>query len=515
MQEMKQNYLFFLRAALFYGVINTVCMYRNPAGISFPILVVVTLVMVMHCLNRVHKESFTDVGTKCYLVAIVLLAVSTCLTANEFFHFFNKAAILLLFSAMMLHQLYADGTWRFPTYLKNLFILWGTWLASIGCIFTHAVGCRGKVDSEYKKKTLSVLKGIGLAALILCVVLPLLISSDLIISNFFSGLWTIQIDRESVGVIVRTAAAVLLFYAFFTALLKKNAKEETVEETKRAESLIGITLISILSVIYVCYAAVQIIFLFLRAGVLPENLTYSQYAHEGFWQLLAVSIINIVLILVCMQVFTQHKMLNVLLLVISLCTCVMAASAAYRMLLYVQAYHLTFLRILVLWFLGVLVLMMFGMMRSIFRMEFPLFRYCMVVVTCCYILFSFVRVDAVIASYNIEHTETLTMRDVWYLTESLSADAAEYVAQIEPEMVSDVWDASGFVEDHVERDAVSAAKEIYFEKIVEEPVSFRRWNYSMMKARRVAEEYLRKADANIGEINQKIDAAQGKISEGK
>ena len=61
-----------------------------------------------------------------------------------------------------------------------------------------------------------------------------------------------------------------------------------------------------------------------------------------------------------MQVFGENKILEILLCVISVCTCVMILSAAYRMLLYVEEYDLTFLRVLVLWFLAVLMLIFFG-----------------------------------------------------------------------------------------------------------------------------------------------------------
>ena len=47
----------------------------------------------------------------------------------------------------------------------------------------------------------------------------------------------------------------------------------------------------------------------------------------------------------------ENVALRVVLTVFSACTYVMIASAAMRMLLYVDAYSLSFLRILVLWFL--------------------------------------------------------------------------------------------------------------------------------------------------------------------
>ena len=493
-REMKNKYPYFAGLSFLYGVIYTVCMYRNPAGITFPVLVLITLAFALVCLKLVHVEGKVRTHTMLYFTAMLLLGISTCLTANGFFHFFNKAAIVMLFCAAMLHQLYDDEKWQFPVFLKNLFVLWGDCIVSVGSVFTHAVGYRAKEDSNRKRNVLAVMKGIGLAILILIFVLPLLISSDLIIANFLNRFWEGLYFGNGVGITVNLIAGVVLFYAFFAALFKKNIRDTEGKESKKAESLTGITFISILTVIYVCYAGVQIVFLFLRAGVLPEDLTYSQYAHEGFWQLLAVSIINIVMILVCMQRFRKHKVLNILLLVTSLCTYVMTASAAYRMILYVGAYHLTFLRILVLWFLGVLSLVMIGMMIAIFNEKFPLFQYSAAVVTCCYIAFSFMRVDEVIASYNIEHMKTMSMNDVWYMTEALSADAAEYIVQIEPDMVCDLDEYGTYNGDGVNKNILEETKQQYFEMILQEEMSFRKWNYGKMKAREIAENYLASAD---------------------
>lgn len=502
---MKRAYPYFSGISLLYGVVYTFCMYRNPAGITFPLLVVATLAFAALCLRKIRQEA--DEGgemgkmekrrwfrpcTLPYLVAMALLGISTCLTANDFFHFFNKVAIVMLFSAAMLHQLYEDGKWSFPIYMRNLFVFWGSCLSSLFKVFSHAVTYRAEETeiSERKKNVSAILKGVGLACLVLLVVLPLLISSDLIVAEWMITFLEDISFVEGVFITFDFFVGIILFYAFLAGLFRQNIGGAANKEKKRAESLTGITFISILAVIYVFYAAVQIIYLFLRAGTLPGDLTYSQYAHEGFWQLLLVSMLNIVMILVCMQVFQKHKVLNVLLLVISLCTCVMAASAAYRMILYVGAYGLTFLRILVLWFLGVLSLVMVGMMVAIFKEKFPLFQYSVAVLACCYIAFSFVRVDAVIASYNIKNWETMRMTDVWYLM-SLSEDAAPYIAEIEPEMVADLEENYENWSDVSDENFLVAQKNQYFEYILQKDMSLRQWNYGILKARETAEDYFR------------------------
>ena len=49
----------------------------------------------------------------------------------------------------------------------------------------------------------------------------------------------------------------------------------------------GITFTGIMAAVYVLYSGIQIVVLFLRLDTgLPDGVTYSQYAHEGFWQLL-------------------------------------------------------------------------------------------------------------------------------------------------------------------------------------------------------------------------------------
>lgn len=503
---MKRAYPYFLGVSLLYGVVYTFCMYRNPAGITFLLLVVATLAFAALCLRKIRQETTSEGGemsktkgwqwfrpcTLPYLVAMALLGISTCLTANDFFHFFNKVAIVMLFSAAMLHQLYEDGKWSFLIYMRNLFVLWGSCLSSLFKVFSHAATYRaeGAEVSERKKKISAILKGVGLACLVLLVVLPLLISSDLIVAEWMITFLEDISFVEGVFITFDFFVGVVLFYAFFAGLFRQNVDGAKNGEKKRAESLTGITFVAILAVIYVFYAVVQIVYLFLRAGTLPGNLTYSQYAHEGFWQLLSVSMINIVMILVCMQVFQKHKVLNGLLLVISLCTCVMTASAAYRMILYVGAYGLTFLRILVLWFLVVLTLVMAGMMVAIFKEKFPLFQYGVAVLACCYIVFSFVRVDAVIASYNINNWETMRMTDVWYLM-SLSEDAAPYVAKIEPEMVSDLEENYGNWSDTSDENFLVAQKNQYFEYILQKDMSLRQWNYGILKARETAEDYFR------------------------
>ena len=229
------------------------------------------------------------------------------------------------------------------------------------------------------------------------------------------------------------------------------------------------------------YSGIQIVVLFLRLDTgLPDGVTYSQYAHEGFWQLLFVSIINFVTVLICAKIFEENRSLKILLTVLSICTCIMIISAAYRMILYVNEYNLTFLRVLVLWFLAVLTVIFIGVIYSIYRRNFGLFRYMTAVVSVGYILLSLGRPDALIANYNIENTTEMGEEDLYYLMYGLSDDAAPEIAKIDCTETENIW-----MIQHLDS---------YFRMVrgKNDDTSLREWNYSRARAEETARSWIQK-----------------------
>ena len=183
-----------------------------------------------------------------------------------------------------------------------------------------------------------------------------------------------------------------------------------------------------MSALYAVFCTIQLIYLFADGlFTLPTEFTFAEYARSGFFELLAVTIINISLMLICNTIFKDNKLLRFLICFMTSCTYIMIASATYRMLLYISAYHLTFLRIFVLLVLFIDVFILAGIMISQYKKEFPLFRYCVIVISFCYIAFSFTKPDYFIASYLEQHKNVLSMDDMVYLVNDLSLDAAPIV----------------------------------------------------------------------------------------
>lgn len=481
--KMYENYKYFGGLSLLYGFIFAFCLYKNMSGITFPVCVAATIAFAILFMKKIgyiiQKQSLP------YIIGMVLLGISTALTTSFFIHFFNLLGIILLFFVFMIHQFYNDHIWNFPAYLERIFILFGTVIQCIPYPYRH--GSR-YLNRNKEKKSNSTLIAIGIgflvALIILSVTLPLLLKSDIIFAKIFGKLLKYINFSTLFGVSITIIIGFTLSYAFFSALCKYNFPEGRARKLKYYNPVIGITFTSIVSLIYLIYCVIQIMYLFVGIQMgLPNNVTYAQYARGGFWELLFVSIINFVMVLLCMYIFPENIVLKIVLTVISGCTFIMIFSAAYRMFMYISAYHLTFLRILVLWFLVVLTLIMCGVIISIYKKRFPLFHYIVAVVSVMYIGLSFSRPDTIVARYNIEHTQDMAAADVEYIIYNTSLDAAPEIAKINLNNL----DNSGGDLLYLEEEMYS-----YFQRIsVEnEGIYLRKANYSRIRAKAAAEEYL-------------------------
>lgn len=437
---MRKNYAFFGGASALYALFYTFCLYRNASGITWPFFAAGTLVYFYSCTRRSGVPWKKD--SIFYLVSILLLGVSIFLTDNVAIHNVTKLGIFLLAVSMMLHQYLNDRKWNLSKYLLSLGQALLETVASLG--YPVSDGNAWMKDRERDGKNTKgryVLLGILILCPLLVIILALLASADLVFRELFIHLFDYV---EPIDIFMVCFMLVTMFFASysFIAMLNRRVLREECADKRRQEPVLAITVTSVLAFVYLIFCGIQIVYLFLRKSGLPEGQSYASYARQGFFQLLAVCVINLVIVLVCLSLFRESRVLKGILAVISLCTCCMVASSAYRMLLYIDAYRLTFLRVLVLWALAVIAVVLVGILCSIFRPHFPLFRYIMVVVTVFYIVLAYAKPDYWIARYNMEYVNRETgmelteeqraefYGDFLYLSE-LSADAVPVLASEE------------------------------------------------------------------------------------
>jgi len=416
----RENFQIFGVATFLYACFYAFCMYKNDAGITYFLLVAAGLFYVNYCGKQLEIPA--KKGTLFYVVSILLLGISTFCTDDARIILFNKTGVFLLMISMVLYNVYSTRSWGPGKYLtaiiQSVLWSWGEWITP----FKDAkVYCKNKLGSKGKTILYAVVS-VLLTIPVGIIVLKLLMSADIVFGTMTRRFLEYLNIKNAVGITAQTIFVFFAAYGFLSYAVKGEIREE-VTEGKKGEAILAIPMAGILTVVYLVFSVVQIAGLFLGKLTLPEGYTYAMYAREGFFQLLAVSVLNLMLVLIGMRFFKTSKVLKVLLTMMSLCTFIMIASSAMRMLLYIRTYHLTFLRILVLWSLLVLTLLFVGVILQLYKKQFSLFRYGVVVVTICYLGLSFAHPDYWIARYNVAQQKSGIEIDYDYL-HGLSADAA-------------------------------------------------------------------------------------------
>lgn len=508
-KKVKENFFYFGGISLIYGIIFAFCMYRNLFGATFALYSLVTVAVLIIFLNKINLKINKE--TKICFLLTVLCGISTCITANRLIQFLNWCCVIILLLLAMVSEFFEDRKWNLLYYFVYLSTLFFTTIAYSFTPIKHAKEnmSREKIKSreiDYRILLLAV-TGAAAAAGVLVIVFPLLISSDMIFRKMFSGVFSVMEFARIVpnlitgaGIIVTIFIGFALIYAFFYASCRADFKMSPERKIRRYHPVTGIAFSTVIALVYLLYSGVQIVYLFLGVG-LPEGITYSEYAHSGFWQLLAVAFINVCMVMTCMYLFEENGVLKVILTIISFCTFIMIVSAAYRMKLYIEMYHLTFLRLAVLCFLTLLALIMAGVVASIYKKDFKLVQYMIGITVCGYILFSFSQPDYWIARYNVKHMGTINIRDLEYMMSGLSLDAAPVIAEINPLNVEVSGDYYGY-DMEAENDSAAEYYDVvncfynYYWTISEnnQHIYFRKANYSRIRAKRIADEYLESVD---------------------
>ena len=314
------------------------------------------------------------------------------MTQNEFFGMFI-AELLWLMNA------FADTlSWRFGRVVSGGFRLVGRIITHLGEPFRHLAAlvpgrgnhaeCRWRQDAV---KPLLLIVGDAAAA------------RDAVLGADRAHIRRLERFKNRSTVIRAVFYTLIPALVFYSALAAQTERSDfPAKEKRRASALVAITFTGALAVVYAVFCGIQIAVLFAGdVSALPEGMTYAEYAREGFFQLLLVSGINVVLIITAQRRFVSSKALRALLVFLTVCTYLMEASSAMRMMLYVNAYGLTYLRLLVLWFLSLLALILGAAVYTVFHEDFRLFRFTLIASMALWLVFAFARPDAIAARYNL------------------------------------------------------------------------------------------------------------------
>lgn len=428
-QDMKVKEEWFRRMAVpsfLYSIFFTLCKYENWSGILIPIWAIGTIVYVNLMFKRagVSKKR----GSLFFCMMIFLFGFSTFLTGNikiivfDYFGFFGMLVLLVLYQV-------SDGrSWGFLRYFEEAFEIIGGALGSLPAPFEDG-GIWMKQHKTEKNKTMRQVL-LGLAAAVPCVLFLalLLASADAVFRNVFRSFFDhVNILKMFMKVLFLLVIGFLASYCGMRFALSSYKTKERMPQEKKSPTAV-ITVLGVILALYAWFCGIQIVYLFTGFGQLPEGVTYASYARQGFFQLLFVCVLNIAVVLTLKRMIIKSRILDGLLLAVCVCTYIMTASSAYRMLLYIGAYHLTFLRVLVLVALGTIAVLLLFVLVYIIKESFPVVTCSFVLVCVVAAMFSLSHVDYFIADYNLRQVDqsekVIKKIEIMEYVSTLSTDAA-------------------------------------------------------------------------------------------
>lgn len=262
-------------------------------------------------------------------------------------------------------------------------------------------GSIGSIVSTGKNSTLKkILLAAGITLPLMLILLPLLSGADLVFGYYMNKLLAnFNIASFLVHTVMCVIAAVL-FYSFLWNIGSGKIKNPAKSVEISLDKLICGIVLGVVLAVYAMFCAVQFVYLFAGAG-LPDGLTYSEYAREGFWQLVVVSGINLLLFGVFLQFVPRTRWFSFMLSGLLAATALLLISAIRRLGLYIDAYGLTWLRLLSAWFIIYLVVTIILCTVRMVKEKLPLIAVCALVLLVWYVVLGYANPEMLIENYNL------------------------------------------------------------------------------------------------------------------
>ena len=298
------------------------------------------------------------------------------------------------------------------------------------CMFSK----RGKSTSSTKTKYfLHIFLGLLIGTPFIMIVIFLLSSADAIFKNIFDHLFNFDISiPKNIGTLIWSLPMATYLYALiYGSSIEDNSKSFNIDKFNKtmdnAAFIPRLSLYTVNAVIccfYILFIGIQAIyFIDILGGSLPTDFTYSDYARRGFFELLAVALINIVFIAVA-KIFSvkneNNKYLHIHIILNSILTLALISVDFAKMYLYISTYGLTTLRIIPSVFMIFLCFVFAFIIMGEFKKSFPVTKLSFYAGNILFVLLCLANIDAVVAGYNLNAymNGNLPYYDIYDLRES-------------------------------------------------------------------------------------------------
>lgn len=386
-------------------ILNSLLFYGKSLGLNVLLFIVPLVIFLVFVL----KDKIKNKKGLLFIIPIVLLSISYFIYDNMFFKVINCCVISLLFLLMYIYTI--RPSFNFNEVLYDMINLAFEPLACIGKFYKSFIRFDGAVKSNIDK---SKLKSILIVAPIVFVILVILSSADAMFGSIFEGVFDI-FRKFSFEDLFGRLVSILFLFTYLGSVLYYilNKYESAYRSCGKGISLDDYTvklLLTVLNVVYLVFDFIQIRSLIFHQ--VSVNIDYASYARSGFFQLMFISLINLIILLISHK--NDSKYNKVMSLIMVMFTFFIICSSFFRMYMYESAYGYTLLRLLVYVSLFTLVILLIPTVVYIVK-SINVFKYYMIIIVSIYTVLCLLPVDYFIAYNNVNRYYRTGKIDIGYL----------------------------------------------------------------------------------------------------
>ena len=408
--------------------------YLIVSAMTFPLFVLADSAGISVLLFMVIQFAFLYRWVKPLIfIPFFIFGVNSFISANTMWRVPNFFVAILLYSATAL-------------WIKGQLPLKGSLLEFIFRTFKNILqpiyhfNMPAKWFFESRGTNVGIIKrvviGVAISAPCLIFLLIMLSRADAIFSHVVSdSLWWLvsllhftTITRVIFGIVIGFYLFGMLVY--ITRVSHEESEGRVIKEKRGDLLIINIVLVSIL-IIYTLFVIIQFRYLFASSDNLPFGLTFESYARRGFFELMALTAINIALILITCWLSKDQRARLTKVLCFYLCavTAVLLTSSFYRMWLHGSDDGLTRMRLLVF---GFLIFKAIGILVTFVYISRPNFNivaiYCLIALI-YYLSLNIIPIDNIVAHSQVNKYFASGRAGMHYAL-TLSDDAAPQIARL-------------------------------------------------------------------------------------
>ncbi|NLZ46255.1 MAG: DUF4173 domain-containing protein [Clostridiales bacterium] len=415
---------------------------KHTAGYFTTVLFIVTLI-AGSCYMKKKRHKFSSLHIAIFFVLILFSGVYS-ITSNHFVKGLNTA--FLVVGITYLFYLLGDGQNKIGRFLPFEIIKSTIEYPFIN--FSKQMRAIGSATKKTRSGAIirTVVIGLLLAVPITCVVGALLMSADSGVEKFMVNIIN-SLSLENIFILgFELLFSIPIGCCMFSTIYTNTHVEERrklveqecevqLDKCRKIQNAILYITITPICLLYVVFFISQISY-FTSAflGNLPDHYSYSAYARKGFFELLAIEIINI-MVIAFINIFAKKSgkkkpiTLKIYSVVISFFTMVIIATAISKMVMYINAYGLTQLRVYTTWFMILTAIIFVLIVIKQFKFNLKFTKWVTGVFAVMFLVLCFSRPDAIISRYNLTyHSSDMDRNDIYEMI-NMSDDSAAVVLE--------------------------------------------------------------------------------------